>query len=53
MDHGDGQVVAFYSNDPSWNPAEVYNIYHKLLLKRMKINKRSVLGSFLISVNTF
>ena len=42
MDHGDGQVVrvlAFYSIDPSSNPAEVYNIYHKLLLRRMKINK--------------
>ena len=40
---GGGQVVsvlAFYSDDPSSNPAEVYNFSVKLLLKRMKINKK-------------
>ena len=40
---GGGQVVsvlAFYSNDPSSNPAEVYNFSVKLLLKRTKINKK-------------
>ena len=33
-------VLAFYSNDPSSNPAEVYNVSVKLLLKRTKINKK-------------
>ena len=40
---GGGQVVsvlAFYSDDPSSNPAEVYIFSVKLLLKRMKINKK-------------
>ena len=40
---GGGQVVrvlAFYSDDPSLNPAEVYNFSVKLLLKRTKINKK-------------
>ena len=40
---GGGQVVSvltFYSNDPSSNPAEVYNVSVKLLLKRTKINKK-------------
>ena len=40
---GGGQVVsvlAFYSVDPSSNPAEVYNFSVKLLLKRTKINKK-------------
>ena len=40
---GGGQVVsvlAFYSDDPSSNPAEVYNFSVKLLLKRTKINKK-------------
>ena len=32
-------VLAFYSDDPSLNPAEVYNFSVKLLLKRTKINK--------------
>ena len=43
MGRGGGQVVsmlAFYSDDPSSNPAEVYNFSVKLLLKRMKINKK-------------
>ena len=40
---GGGQVVsvlAFYSDDLSSNPAEVYNFSVKLLLKRTKINKK-------------
>ena len=40
---GGGQVVsvlAFYSDNPSSNPAEVYNFSVKLLLKRTKINKK-------------
>ena len=43
MGRGGGQVVsvlAFYSDDPSSNPAEVYNFSVKLLLKRTKINKK-------------
>ena len=38
-----GQVVSvltFYSDNPSSNPAEVYNFSVKLLLKRTKINKK-------------
>ena len=35
-------VLAFYSNDPSSNPAEVYNVSVKLLLKRTKINKKTL-----------
>ena len=38
MGRGGGQVVSvlpFYSNDPSLNPAEVYNFS----VKRTKINK--------------
>ena len=40
---GGGQVVsvlAFYSDNPSSNPAEVYNFSVKLFLKRTKINKK-------------
>ena len=40
---GGGQVVsvlAFYSDDPCSNPAEVYNLSVKMLLKRTKINKK-------------
>ena len=33
-------VLAFYSDDPSSNPAEVYNFSVKLLLKGTKINKK-------------
>ena len=33
-------VLAFYSDDPSSNPAQVYDIFVKLLLKRMKINEK-------------
>ena len=43
MGSGGGQVVsvlAFYSDDPSSNPAEIYNFSVKLLLKRTKINKK-------------
>ena len=43
MGRGGGLVVsvlAFYSDDPSSIPAEVYNFSVKLLLKRMKINKK-------------
>ena len=49
---GGGQVVsvlAFYSDDPSSNPAEVYNFSVKLLLKRMKINKKEAgVGPFFL-----
>ena len=43
LGRGGGQVVsvlAFYSDDPSSNPAEVYNFSVKLLLKRTKIYKK-------------
>ena len=50
---GGGQVVsvlAFYSDDASSNPAEVYNFSVKLLLKRIKINKKEDgVGPFLES----
>ena len=48
---GGGQVVsvlAFYSDGPSSNPAEVYNFSVKLLFKRTKINKKEAgVGPFL------
>ena len=40
---GSGQVVrvlAFSADDPSSNPSEVYNISVKMLLIRMKLNKK-------------
>ena len=43
MGRGGGQVVsvlAFYSDNPSSNPAEVYNFSVKLLLKRTKIKTK-------------
>ena len=43
LGRGGGQVVsvlAFYSDDPSSNPAEVYNFSVKLLLKRTKIKTK-------------
>ena len=43
MGRGGGQVVsvlAFFSDDPSSNPSEVYNFSVKLLLKTTKINKK-------------
>ena len=40
-------VLAFYSDDPSLNPAEVYNFSVKLLLKITKINKKEAgVGKF-------
>ena len=33
-------LAAFYSDDPSSNPADVYNFSVKLLLKRTKTNKK-------------
>ena len=33
-------VLAFYSDDPSSNPTEVYNFSVKLLLEITKINKK-------------
>ena len=45
-------VLAFYSDDPSSIPAEVYNFSVKLLLKRTKINKkRPGLAHFLKKMN--
>ena len=42
-------VLAFYSDDPSSNPAEVYNFSVKLLLKRTKINKKEAgVGPFFL-----
>ena len=44
LSRGCGQavsVLAFNSDDPSSNPAEVNNFAEKLLLKRTKINKKS------------
>ena len=43
LGRGGGEVVsvlAFYSDDPSSNPAKVYKFSVKLLLKRTKINKK-------------
>ena len=43
LSNGGGQMVsvlAFYYNDLSSNPGEVYNFSVKLLLTRMKIKKR-------------
>ena len=43
MGSGGGQVVsvlAFYSDDPSSNPVEVYNFSVKLYLKRTKKQKQ-------------
>ena len=37
--HGGGQLVsmlAFYSDDPNWNPAEVYNLSVKCFCKEQK-----------------
>ena len=40
-------VLAFYSDDPSSNPAEVYSFYSVNCLKRKKINaKEAVDGPF-------
>ena len=51
---GGGQavsVLAFYSDDPSSDPAEVYNFSVKLLLKSTKINKkRPGLAHFLLTI---
>ena len=47
LDRGGGQVVyvvAFYSDDPSSNPAEVYNLSVRLLLNKIKINKNVHVG---------
>ena len=45
-------VLAFYSDDPSSNPAEVYNFSVKLLLKGTKINgKEAGVGPFLKKTN--
>ena len=43
LGHGCGQVVsmfAFYSDDPSSNPAGVYNFSVKMWLKREKNKKK-------------
>ena len=34
------RVLAFSADDPSSNPSEVYNISVKILLIRMKLNKK-------------
>ena len=51
MGRGGGQVVsvlAFNSDHPSSNPAEVYKFSVKLLLKSTKINKKEAgVGPFL------
>ena len=43
MGCGGGQVVsvlAFYSDDQSSNPAEVYNFSVKIVIEKKKINKK-------------
>ena len=35
-------VIAFYCDDPSWNPVEFYNFMLNLLLKRTKVNEKEV-----------
>ena len=54
MGRGGGQVVsvlAFFSDDPSSNPSEVYNFSVKLLLKTTKINKKEArVGPFKKSI---
>ena len=43
-DRGGGQVVsilAYYSDDPSSNPAKNANCFVKLYMERTKINKRA------------
>ena len=55
LGRGGGQVVsvlAFYSDDPSSNPAEVYNFSVKLLLKRTKIKKEAGVGPFFLKKKT-
>ena len=45
-------VLAFYSDDPSSNPTEVYSFSVKLLLKRTKSNKkRPGVGPFIKRLN--
>ena len=44
-------VLTFYSDDPSSNPAEVYNFPVKLLLKRTKINKKEAGFLFFLKKN--
>ena len=34
-----GQVLAFYSNDPNSNPAEVNSFHVKFVLEKIKMNK--------------
>lgn len=33
-------VIIFYSDDPSLNPSEAYNVYVKSVLEKFKINKK-------------
>ena len=43
MGCGGGQVVsllAFYSNDPSSNPAKVYSFFCNIVFEKNKINKK-------------
>ena len=39
-------ALAFYSDDLSSNPAELYNFYSVNCLKRKKINRRGQYGPF-------
>ena len=44
-------VLAFYSNDPSLNPAKVYSFYSVKCLKRSKIIKKR-LGMAILTMFT-
>ena len=52
MDRGGGQVIsvlAFYSNDPSSNPAEAYNFSIKFVFEKNKKTKEAGVGPFYVS----
>ena len=47
MGRGGGQVVivlAFYSDDPSLNPAEAYSFFCKIVFEKNEKNKKRGLG---------
>ena len=49
---GGGQVVsilAFYSDDPSSNPAEAYSFFCKLVFEKNKNKQKDRVGPFLTS----
>ena len=42
-------VLAFYSNDPSSNPAEAYNFSIKFVFEKNKKTKEAGVGPFYVS----